>query len=212
MELRMEPWPRLGFKEGSWGTKSEQCIEGRRGMSQVGGEGNMLKWSTKVGCSLECADTSDTRISRRYSACWSEQKIMLKRRTAARLDRPCLIWTSSEVIAEPLKGVFHRVMMLDLCFRKIILATVWRMDLRGASWRQGKQLGSYCNSPEERWWSLQSRESVWRGTDRIETFRRDVQWYLVWGKAEERVWDECLNKMRVRKEQSRWAEGLRKWG
>lgn len=37
--------------------------------------------------------------------------------------------------------------MLDLCFRKLMLATVWRMDLRGSSGGQGETLGGCHSSP-----------------------------------------------------------------
>lgn len=33
------------------------------------------------------------------------------------------------------------VVIVDLCLRKIIQATVWRMHFRGASWRQGTDQG-----------------------------------------------------------------------
>ena len=62
------------------------------------------------------------------------------------------------------------MMIPDLSSGKIVLATVWRTDLRGASWKQKGQLGGYCNSPGEQRQRLQPRESAWRGRDRIETY------------------------------------------
>lgn len=53
------PGPCWGVGEGSWGPEPELCLEGWGRVSQVWERG-ACRGAAEVGCSLKCAEASDT--------------------------------------------------------------------------------------------------------------------------------------------------------